>query len=152
VRASPPWTENLLTSAARSSSRRSDTRTGGSAWNGYAAEAGGVSYARYEILAAVAADPAQHASSLAHHLGLSRQAISLSIRRLEEERAIRRFAVDSGVHALELTEGGREIVTAVDTVLVGLHRRIGRVDGPRRTEIHRALLGLGRAVEPVPID
>ncbi|MFL5274561.1 MAG: hypothetical protein ACJ79E_21100, partial [Anaeromyxobacteraceae bacterium] len=45
---------------------------------GYAAETGGtVSYARYEIFAAVAADPSQHASSLAHHLGLSRQAISL---------------------------------------------------------------------------
>jgi DNA-binding MarR family transcriptional regulator len=105
----------------------------------FALEDAGVSYAQFEILVTLEADPSHHAASIAHQLGSSRQAVSRLVGKLVDGGYLQRLSFDNGVQGLRITELGRQLLARCEGALSGFHSLFGRLEGERRVALIDAL-------------
>jgi DNA-binding MarR family transcriptional regulator len=111
----------------------------------------GISYAQYEVLEALGSDPNHHAGSIAGHLGTSRQAVSLLLRRLFDADLVDPLVFDRGVRGLRLTDLGSQVLARCGEALAPLHLMLGgRMNAEDRAALHTALYAAEAALRPPP--
>lgn len=110
----------------------------------------GVSFAQFEVMAALEREPGLHAGELGRAFGVTRQAIHRLLAQLDRAGLIDLLPRDHGVRAARVTDAGHRRLAQCRRALNETFDALGRIDPETRNAAREALAVCERALVPRP--
>ncbi|HEX9121841.1 MAG TPA: MarR family transcriptional regulator, partial [Actinomycetota bacterium] len=106
----------------------------------------GVSYAQFEVMELLEAEPKLHGGEIARRLRISRQAAHHLLRKLQHGGLAELLPRDEGLRGARLTDDGRERIAFCRTALTETRRKLADVDLGTRQRLVTDLETVERAL------